>query len=50
MYHLLCYTRESWTGSPWAQGFRELKKQIELADGVSVRRMLDVVRKRQSPL
>lgn len=50
VYHLLGYTRESWTGSPWAAGFKALKTNLERFDGDGIRAVMDVVKGRQKPL
>ena len=50
VYHLMCYTRQSWTGSPWAEGFKAAKNMLERFDGNSVSGLLDVLKGRQRPL
>lgn len=49
-YHLLGYTRSSWTGSPWANGFTELKKYLDGICDDDIAGILDVIKGRQSPL
>lgn len=50
VYHLLGYTRESMTGSPWALGFKDLKRRLEAFDGQNVSHVLDVLQGRQKSL
>ena len=50
VYHLLGYTRNSWTGSPWADGFRTLKGHLDGINDDDLSRVLDVVKKRQNSL
>ena len=50
VYHLLGYTRNSWTGSPWADGFRTLRTQLDGIDDETLSRVVDVVKNRQESL
>lgn len=50
VYHLLGYTRNSWTGAPWADGFRTLKAYLDGIDDEVISNVLDVVKKRQNSL
>jgi len=50
VYHLLGYTRNSWTGAPWAEGFRALKSHLNGIGDSDLSRVLDVVKKRQNSL
>jgi three-Cys-motif partner protein len=50
VYHLLGYTRNSWTGAPWADGFRTLKAYLDGIDDDALASVLDVVKGRQNSL